>query len=149
MPSGAKPKQYPPLLVGKVRALYAGGATQHEIAGQLGLTQKIVWRLMRRHGIQARIAAKRDQRGSKNHMWRGGGASYAALHYRMSSLRGQPKCCQKCGTTEPTRTYDWANLTGQYDNPSDYQRMCRSCHWKYDQKVLNIHHMREREVLDV
>jgi hypothetical protein len=24
--------------------------------------------------------------------------------------------------------YDWANVSGDYDNPMDYRRLCRKCH---------------------
>jgi len=46
--------------------------------------------------------------------------------------------CEVCGAKDQNRSYDWANLTGKYDDPSDYKRMCRSCHWKYDKKHLNF-----------
>lgn len=46
--------------------------------------------------------------------------------------------CDVCGTEDKSKSYDWANLTGDYDNPQDFKRMCRSCHWKYDKKHLNF-----------
>lgn len=52
--------------------------------------------------------------------------------------------CEICGTTDADKSYDWANLTGKYDDPSDYKRMCRSCHAKQDRVILNIGKMRER-----
>lgn len=138
MPSGAKPKIYDHELVERVRIAYDNGATQTEIATAEGLTQKIIWKLMKRHGLTARVAAKRDQQGSKNHMWKGGDASYKAFHQRMYKSKGQPKTCEVCGSTGGRKTYDWANLTGKYDDPKDYKRMCRSCHSKYDIKHLNL-----------
>lgn len=137
MPRGAKPKVYPVDLVKQVTELYAGGQTQDEIAVALGLTQRVIWRLMERNGIARRVAAKRDQYGPKNHMWKGEAASYKAFHQRLERLRGQPKNCACCGTSDPSRAYDWANLTGRLENPDDYMRMCRSCHWKYDKKHKN------------
>jgi len=118
--------------------------TQREIAAELGLTQKIVWNIMRRHGLKARKAAKRDQWGSRNHSWKGLHASYQAFHMRVERRRGKPRYCEVCGTTDPNKHYDWANLTGRYHDPNDYARMCRSCHWRYDRRILNIHQMRER-----
>ena len=139
MPRGAKPKQYPPGLVERVRYLYhARGKTQGEVAAVLQTTQKVIYNVMRRHGIPTRIAAKRDQRGPRNHMWKGKEAGYQAFHLRVQSLRGIPQHCEDCGTSEPSRWYDWANLTGQYDDPSDYKRLCRSCHWKMDGTVENL-----------
>ncbi len=138
MPSGSKPKRYSSELVKTVRRLYRKGNTQAEIAYAVGATQKIIWRLMLRHGIDARVAAKRDQAGPKNHMWKGDEAGYSAFHERLTRKRGQPKKCEQCGTTDPERSYDWANLTGKYEEPSDYKRMCRSCHWKHDLKHKNL-----------
>jgi predicted DNA-binding protein (UPF0251 family) len=56
----------------KVKEMYADGHTQAEIAEALGVSQKVVWRFMKNHGIKARVAAKRDQEGEKNSTWRGG-----------------------------------------------------------------------------
>ena len=93
---------------------------------------------MIRHGIPRRRQIKRDQRGSKNHMWRGGAAGYAAFHYRMTTLRGQPKKCEDCGTTDPTTGYEWASVSGNFSDPADYRRLCRSCHKRYDGIYRNL-----------
>lgn len=138
MPRGSTPKVYPHDMVSKVESLYREGSTQSEIAFSLGTSQKVIWRLMARHNIKARTAAKRDQRGSNNHMWKSGDASYKAFHQRIQKLRGKPQKCEVCGACGPGRTYDWANLNSRYDDPSDYMRMCRSCHWKHDKKHLNL-----------
>jgi len=132
VPRGAKPKVYPAELVEQVRALYGRGLTQAEIAAEIGISQKVVWNIMRRHGIRARVAAKRDQRGPKNGAWKGSRATYAALHKRVEVARGTPAVCERCGASGPGRSYDWANLTGRYDDVTDYERMCRSCHRRYD-----------------
>lgn len=132
MPRGAKPKVYPPELVEQVASLYGRGLTQGEIAVEIDMSQKVVWNVMRRHGIRARPAVKRDQSGSKNAMWRGTNAAYAALHKRVEKERGRPAVCERCGRSGPGRVYEWANLTGNYADTSDYERMCRSCHRIYD-----------------
>lgn len=56
----------------------------------------------------------------------------------LSGIRGTPQQCEICGTQDPRRAYDWANLSGNHHDPKDYKRMCRSCHWKYDKKHLNF-----------
>ncbi len=132
MPRGKKPKVYDDSLVADVDRLYRAGRTQSEIGKELGLSQKVVWNLMRRHGLAPRTAAKRNQFGPLNHMWKGDTASYTAMHYRLTHRYGQPKVCAECGATDPSLTYDWANLTGNYADISDYRRMCRSCHRRYD-----------------
>lgn len=137
MPRGAKPKVYPQAFVLRVKALYTAGKTQSEIAEIIGTTQKVIWNLMRRHNIKARVAAKRDQWGANNHMWKGDDASKYAFHRRLYTRHGKPEKCSVCGTTE-SDNYDYANLTGRYEDLDDYAPMCRSCHWKYDDKIRNI-----------
>lgn len=134
---GAKPKIYDPAIVARVRELYAAGHTQAEIAGAIGCSQKVVWNLMRRNGIVARLAAKRDQRGSRNHAWRGAAAGYAALHQRVVTARGAPSVCEDCGTTTAKR-YEWASLTGRYEDTADHKRLCVSCHHRFDGTVRNL-----------
>lgn len=138
MPSGAKPKQYPEQLVKTVSEMYSSGRTQEEIAESLSTSQKVIWNLMRRHGIQTRVPKKMNQYGEKNHMWKGEKASYKALHLRLYRRFGQPSECSKCGTTDSTKAYDWANRSGNYDDENDYIRVCRSCHWKMDSKHCNL-----------
>lgn len=137
MTSGAKPKQYPERFVTRIRELYEGGLTQSEIAVQVGRSQKVVWNCMRQHGIAARVAAKRDQRGEKNSSWKADDAGKQAFHRRLYALHGKPTKCTVCGTTEANH-YDYANLSGRYEDLNDYAAMCRSCHWKYDDKITNI-----------
>ena len=142
MPSGAKPKIYPPELVERVASLYHGGKTQHEIAREVGISQKVIWNVMRRHGIKARVAAKRNQLGPANSSWRGDLAGYHAFHRRLYAKFGKPKSCSVCGSADTARSYDYANLTGRYQDIEDFAAMCRSCHWKYDDKIFNIRKMR-------
>ncbi len=138
MPRGAKPKQYDSALVASVRRLYLGdGMSQVEVAAELGITQKVVWRLMRRHEIPRRPQIKRDQRGSKNSTWRGDDAGYAAMHYRVAAVRGKPRECEHCGTKAAIR-YEWASRTGNYADVTDYIRLCASCHSRFDGKVANL-----------
>lgn len=134
----------PPFTPDQLRTDYAAGLSQVEIASRYHTSQKVVWRAMRKFGVQARVAAKRHQQGPLNDSWKGAKATYAAFHKRIEVLHGRPQKCEVCGTVDATRTYDWANLTGRYDDPADYKRMCRSCHWKHDKTILNIKGMRGR-----
>lgn len=115
-----------------------------ELAQHYDVTQKVVWGWMRRAKINARVAAKRNQRGESNSSWKGSKACYTAFHARVIAFKGQPQCCEECGTTDPSKSYDWANLTGNYADVNDYKRLCRSCHWKRDGKIRNITQKRER-----
>lgn len=131
--SGAKPKVYDPALVSRVEDMYAFGLTQGEIGDALGLSQKVVYNLMRRHEIPTRTAAKRNQRGELNASWKGSEASYTALHARVYGVRGKAsdqRC--RCGR----QAMDWANLTGRYDSVDDFEAMCRPCHRAYDRGVM-------------
>ena len=58
--------------------------------------------------------------------------AYARQHNAVRKARGAPQECAHCGTTDPDKIYEWANLTGDYENVDDYERMCRSCHRAYD-----------------
>lgn len=141
MPRGSKPKVYPDAMVQDVARLYGGGMTQGEVGAALGVSQKVIWKLMVRSGIKARVAAKRDQTGERNSYWRGDNACYQAFHRRLYTKFGKPTKCAKCGT-DSAKHYDYANLSGRYEDITDYLPMCRSCHWKLDKKVLNFKHMR-------
>lgn len=52
--------------------MYESGMTQVEIGSELGVSQKVVWRFMKNHGIEARTSAKRNQYGANNSFWKGG-----------------------------------------------------------------------------
>lgn len=122
-----------------VRRMYESGMTQCEIGAVLGVSQKVIWRHMKSHGISARIAAKRNQSGDSNHMWKGNRASYGAKHMRIYSLLGRASDygCSICGRKDSAVSYDWANLSGDYDDIKDFAPMCRSCHRKYDYARAN------------
>jgi hypothetical protein len=123
----------PPMPKEELERLYWGEfQTQQEIADAKGISLKRVQTAMLKFGIKPRRAVKRDQRGPANSSWKGSAAGYQAKHLRVQTLKGKPRACEVCGTTDPEKTYDWANLTGDYDSPRDYQRMCRSCHRRYD-----------------
>lgn len=80
-----------------------------------------------------------SQREPEEHPhWKGDNAEYSALHRRLRENKGQPKKCEECGTEDPDKTYDWANISGDYEDPDDYKRLCRSCHWKLDNTVENL-----------
>lgn len=125
-----------PLNTDLIKEMYYGGMTQGEIADELGVSQKVIWKHMKNHNIKTRKAAKRNQYLSANHMWKGNDASYKAFHQRLKSHFGSAKSlgCSVCGTHEDSVWYDWANLTGNYGDLNDYAPMCRSCHRQYDKK---------------
>ena len=123
---------------GIIRHLYESGMTQIEIAKELNTTQRSVCLFMIKCGIEARIAAKRNQFGENNHTWKGKLVTYKSAHSRVYAARGRPMKCEHCGTTNQKFKYDWANVSGNYHDPGDYIRLCRSCHCKYDGLIKNL-----------
>lgn len=116
----------------EVELLYRSGLTQTEVADHFGVTQKVICGFMRRHGIAARPAIKRNQNGANNDSWKGDDATYSAFHFRVEAVRGKPSCCTSCNKT--TGRFEWANLTGRYEDVNDYVRLCVSCHRRFDAK---------------
>jgi hypothetical protein len=119
--------------------------TQEEIGKQYGTTQKVVYTWFKKLGIKSRIPYKRNQFGENNSSWAGNNATYAALHYRVEAKRGKPHFCEACGTMDSKR-YEWANLTGKYEDIMDYSRMCVSCHRKYDKKRRELTGVRTMKI---
>jgi len=127
---------YPPKK--ELEKLYKFGLTQIQLAEQYNVTQKIVWRWMRDLKIKTRVPKNLNQDKSNNPNWKGSKAGYAALHYRVYKERGKPQCCDVCKTKDKSKRYQWANLTGKFEDINDYKRMCQSCHSKYDNIIRNI-----------
>lgn len=128
--SGRKPREYPAEVVAQVVEMYQAGMTVSEIRAVSPKGYR-VQTILERYLPNRRPATKRDQSGEKNHMWAGDDAGYKALHLRVYARRGAPSSCSVCGTTEASR-YEWANLTGNYQDVNDYQRMCVTCHRQFD-----------------
>lgn len=130
--SGSKPREYPPEIVERVRELYNTPMSQDDVQQAIGPGYKVET-IMRRYNIPRRPlgSALTSRIGALNPAWKGDEASYSALHLRVERQRGKPQHCERCGTTRPDR-YEWANLTGNYADVDDYERMCNRCHKQYD-----------------
>lgn len=116
--------------------LYNKGLTQKEVGKYFGVSQKVVWAWFNKLGIKSRIPKKTNQEGKNNDSWKGKDAGIAALHYRLKKKRGKAIKCEVCGQGN---YFEWANLSGNYHDLSDYKQMCKSCHAKYDKKHNNFH----------
>lgn len=65
--------------------------------------------------------------------WRGERVGYQALHQWVAKHLGKPAKCWNPECTNESRTYDWANRSGEYKRDlSDWVRLCRVCHTRYD-----------------
>lgn len=56
----------------KVKELYESGMTQEEVGAVFGVSQKVICRFMKNHGIKARIPIKRNGGGANCNFWKGG-----------------------------------------------------------------------------
>jgi hypothetical protein len=84
-------------------------------------------------GIVLKAGAKPGRTGELSSQWKGDSAGIDAQHKRISAVRGTPKSCEQCGTTDPDQYYHWAfNNTGDRLNIWDYLRLCVTCHRRFD-----------------
>lgn len=75
----------------------------------------------------------------RNPNWKGDDAKKIAKHFWVYTHKGRPSKCEHCKTTR-AKVYDWANVDHQYKrNLSDYIRLCRRCHRRYDIANNNYH----------
>lgn len=99
-------------------------APVRELEKELGCSNKPILKALHRRGW-ARPRAE----------WKGAAASYSAKHKRLRAARGPaPKHCSVCGSKDDPSVfrYEWANLTGNYDDVNDFVPMCMPCHRAYD-----------------
>lgn len=69
----------------------------------------------------------------KNPAWKGDDVGYHALHHWVSRHMGRPKLCSVCGQDDPSKRYEWANISREYKrDKGDWIRMCKKCHNDYD-----------------
>ena len=70
--------------------------------------------------------------GEKAWAWKGDRVGISALHGWVIKHLGRPRKCEHCKTTKASM-YDWANKSRKYKRLlSDWMRLCRACHVKYD-----------------
>jgi len=61
-----------------------------------------------------------------------GTKKYKRVHYWVYKQLGKPKICEICNDNTKSR-YEWSNISQTYKYElSDWQRLCTSCHIKYD-----------------
>lgn len=83
--------------------------------------------------VVLKVGAKPGKKRELSSQWKGDEAGLDAQHKRIRAVRGAPRQCDHCGTTDPDKYYHWAfNNTGNRLNVWDYLRLCASCHRIYD-----------------
>lgn len=118
----------------KALDLYAMGMSMRKAGAAVGVSAQTICNFIRREKLK--IARRPGQLGhyfgKDHHNWKGDNATSYAFHTRVRRLFGDPKKCSTCGTADQSKRYHWANLTGNYEDPLDYKRMCVKCHRAYD-----------------
>ena len=78
--------------------------------------------------------------------WKGDAVSYSGLHKWVSSRLGKPKECEHChAIVEDPKGIHWANKSQEYKRDlSDWLRLCRKCHMKYDNNSIEISMRKKR-----
>lgn len=72
--------------------------------------------------------------GPRHHLWKGDAVGIDALHSWVKRHKPDPKFCEHCGTNN--LKLEWANKSQEYKRAlSDWLRLCRSCHLRYDNKA--------------
>ena len=72
--------------------------------------------------------------GERHYKWKGDGVGIDALHFWVMRHKPDPGYCEHCGVTDVK--LEWSNISQEYKRDlDDFQRLCRSCHLKYDNKM--------------
>lgn len=126
-------------MLGKVRCMTQDSTCSHPGCKKRIKSKKLCgthYERQRKHGdssIVLKTGAKPGRTGELSSQWKGAAAGLDAQHKRISTVRGTPKACEHCGTTDPAKHYHWAfNNTGDRLNIWDYLRLCAGCHRRYD-----------------
>ena len=109
-----------------------------DIGKEAGVSGATVMRALDAVGISRRGPIdKMTKRGYRNGNWKGGEASYSAMHKRIYKILGKADRCEECKRSDDGTVYNWANLTGKLDDPKDYASLCRKCHMALDDPNKN------------
>lgn len=138
---GRPKREYPAEIIELARSMYEDqGMTVAEIRAAFPSGYR-VQTILERHIQSRRPAAKRNQRGPSNHMWRSD-PGYQAAHLRVVSMRGKAAAhaCVDCGKAADDWSYRYGDpneLTGSNGcpyspDPDYYEPRCKSCHRRYD-----------------
>lgn len=115
-------------------ASYRDAGNLDALAKKLGRTKQFICRQAKKLGLTD------QKKPTREYAIKPGSNPYARYHHRVRQLRGSPHKCEVCGIDSTRKQYDWANLTGKYEDPGDYKRMCKNCHRAYDKnRVMRAH----------
>ncbi len=89
------------------------------------------------------LSHKGQLTGRKNGAWKGDKVGYKALHRWLKDNFGKANKCENPECEGKSKLFEWAKLKGKKysHNRKNFQMLCRSCHRKYDNLILNIKKM--------
>lgn len=91
-----------------------------------------------KHTEQWKKQLSEHNEGSNNANWRGDKICKYQKHERIEKQLGVPKYCEICKRSDKKK-YEWSNKDHKYSlNLKDWQRLCTSCHRKYDMKYNGL-----------
>jgi hypothetical protein len=74
--------------------------------------------------------------GENAHQWKGEFVSYEGLHIWVRKNKPKPDVCEMCNFFKPKQI---SNISGEYKRDiDDFQWLCASCHWIYDNQINDI-----------
>lgn len=78
--------------------------------------------------------------GEKNPMWKGDKVGYKALHRWLKDNFGKANKCENPKCPKKSQKFEWSLIKGkEYSHRrKNFRMLCRSCHCKYDNLILNI-----------
>lgn len=88
-----------------------------------------------------RIRTIRDGKiGKNNPMWKEGKINIYALHQWVRRNKSKSNFCENCKENKNKFKFlDLANISGEYKRDvNDYKWLCRSCHMREDNRILNL-----------
>lgn len=99
-----------------------------------GITTRKGYKLTEEHKNKLRLSVY----GDKNYHWKGyNNLKVSTLHRRIEMILGKPNYCEHCKRSDK-KHYQWSNKDHKYNfKLTDWQRLCISCHCKYDIKFNN------------
>jgi len=89
-----------------------------------------------------------EYRGLKHKDWIGDKVRYQGVHDWIRKLLGTPSRCSSCFSEDPTKRYEWANISNRYyRRVNDWMRLCKQCHVNYDKISFGVMFMEEFQKL--